>query len=79
MNSIEKVRAELHASLLAGRDTTKIRARLRDVEQAARDDAAALASEIERQSVALDATAIAIATAVRERVAAALQFFDFTE
>ncbi|RQQ13293.1 hypothetical protein DF107_09095 [Burkholderia stagnalis] len=79
MSAIEKIRAELHASLLAGRDTTKIRARLRDAEQAARIDAAALASEVEKQSAALDAAATAIAVAARERVAAALQPFDFTE
>ncbi|MGN7980216.1 hypothetical protein [Burkholderia sp. 22313] len=79
MNAIEKIRAELHAALLAGRDTTKIRAKLRDAEHAARNEAAVSAVETEKQSAALDAEAAAFATAVRARVAAALQPFDFTE
>ena len=79
MNAIEELRAELHAALLVGRDTTKIRIRLRDAEHAARNDAAASAVETEKQSAAFDAEAVALATAVRARVAAALQPFDFTE
>lgn len=70
---------ELHAALLAGRDTTKIRAKLHDAEHAARNDVAASAADTEKQSAAFDAAAAALAIAARACVAAALQQFDFTE